>query len=426
VSAGPASNPDWTMTRKLYHFDSYRREVTSVVTGVRVVPGQGAALALEETVFYAAAGGQPADRGRLAGHEVIDVVEDGGVIWHVLGETPALSAGDTIHGAIDWDRRYDHMQQHTGQHILSQAFLRALGAHTASVHIERTCTIDLAIPTLDADGAAGAERLANAVVLENRPVTVREVDEAEAENLGLRRPPKHTGRIRVVEVDDFDRSACGGTHVRASGEVGPILIRGWERYKGGVRVQFVCGWRALADYRQVRAALRDVTAQLSTGDADAAAAVARLLARLRDVAHRLEVAQTALLERESRDLAVAAEPAGADRGEAGAPRLVARALANRSFDEARGLARALTREPGMIAILAVEPDRRLIVARSPDVELDAGAVIREALGAVGGRGGGRPEAAEGAAPEAGAEAMVAGARAAVMRALAARRSPGRS
>ncbi|MDR7418782.1 MAG: alanyl-tRNA editing protein [Armatimonadota bacterium] len=403
------------MTRKLYHLDSYRRDVTSVVTGVRTGPG-GVAVALEETVFYAVAGGQPADRGELAGRAVLDVIEEDGVIWHMLGDADPPAVGERVRGTIDWERRYDHMQQHTGQHILSQAFLQALDAATVSVHIERSCTIDLSVPSLDAAGAAKAERLANAIVFENRPVIVREVDDAEARSLGLRRPPKQTGLIRVVEVSGFDRSACGGTHVRASGEVGLIVLRGWERYKGGVRVQFLCGWRALADYRQARATLREITAHLSTGDADAADAVARLLARTREVERELETARAALLDREAQDLIATRESLG-DR--AGPPWLVARALVNRAFGDARGLARALTRGPGVIVILAAEPERRLIVARSADVALDASTVVREAVGRLGGRGGGRPEAAEGAAGDASAEALVDAARAAALRMLGA-------
>jgi alanyl-tRNA synthetase len=423
-----ASNPadrwerngeDHVMTRRLYYTDSYRREVTSAVTDVRARDDRGPAVALEETVFYAAAGGQPADHGVLAGYPVVDVLDDGGEIWHVLDPAAALpSRGARVTGVIDWPRRFDHMQQHTGQHILSQAFLRELDAQTLSVHMDRTCTMDLALTALDAPGAERVERLANTVVFENRPLSIREVDAGEATRLGLRRPPKQAGLIRVVEVDDFDRSACGGTHVRTTGEVGPVVVRSWQRYKGGTRVEFLCGGRALAGYRHARGILRDAGARLTTGEAEIAAAVTRLQERVRELERDLETARSVLLDREAGEL-IADARAPQDASSPGTVAVVARVLGGRSIDEARVLARAIAQRPDCVAILVMEGDRRMIVARGAGVALDAAAVLREALAVFGGRGGGRPEAAEGAAGSApSAEALLGAARAAARRALA--------
>ncbi len=397
------------MPRKLYHADSYLRSCDAVVTAVRDHVGSGGAVALDQTVFYPASGGQPADHGTISGTSVTDVQEEDGDIWHVL-QIPAVEVGARVVAAIDWDRRFDHMQQHTGQHILSAAFLHALGAQTLSVHMNRTCTLDLAVPTIDPDAFARVEHIANTVVMENRPVTTREVDDDEAAALDLRRPPKQTGLIRVIEVGDFDRSACGGTHVRATAEVGPIVIRGWERYKAGVRVEFLCGWRALADYRRMRALMRDVTGRLTTGEDDATDAIGRLQERARRLERDLEAARRALLEREAESLVAAAAPHGA-----AAMRVVVQAFAGRSVEDLRALARAITALPDAVAILAADPDRRLIVARGRGVEMDSSDVLRAALALFGGRGGGRADVAEGAAPAApSAEHLVDAAHAAAL------------
>lgn len=409
------------MPVKLYHADSYQQECTTAVTAVRRQGEGGPAVALEETVFYPASGGQPADRGHLDGLEVTDVQEAGGEVWHHLalsastGGAPACPRpGDRVAARIDWTRRFDHMQQHTGQHILSQAFLRELGAQTVSVHMDRTCTLDLAIPAPDPEGIARVEHLANAVVMENRPVTVRQVDPGEAASIGLRRPPKHAGLIRVVEVAGFDRSACGGTHVRTSGEAGPIAVKGWERYKGGVRVEFLCGWRAVQDYRRCRDLLRDLAAQMTAGEAEISGAVARLRQRARDLERGLAEARGRLLDWEAEALLAQAATSPA------AVPVVATALAARPLEEVRVLARALAGRSACVAILAVEPEMRIVVARSPGVGLDAAAVLREVLAAFDGRGGGRPDAAEGTAPSAPSAAeLVGAARAAALRHLGA-------
>ncbi len=401
------------VTQKLYHLDAYLREFTAEVTAVRDAGG-ATAVALSATAFYPTAGGQPCDVGRLGRVGVTDVREEDGEIWHVLDGGPAPAVGERLDGAIDWDRRFDHMQHHTGQHMLSAAFLRALDAQTASVHMGTSCTIDLVLPGLDAGGAARAEDLANAIVMESRPVLIREIDADRVADLGLRRPPKVSGLVRVVEVTDFDRSACGGTHVRSSAEVGPIVIRGWERYKGGVRIEFLCGWRALRDYRARLVMVRDLAGSLSVGEHEVRDTVARLRERSRDLERDLTEARTRLLGHEAAELVAAARRAAGATG----PVVVAAAFSGRSIDELRTLARAVAaHEPG-IAIFATDPDRRVIVTRSPGVAIDASAVLRDALSAFNGRGGGRPESAEGmAASASSASALVDAARDAARRHL---------
>jgi len=402
------------MTRRLYHLDAYRRRFDAEISAVAPAGRgpDGPAIALPETAFYPTSGGQPCDWGEVNGARVIDVREENGQIWHVLEEgAPPPPVGLRVTAAIDWDRRFDHMQQHTGQHILSQACLQTLGAETLAVHMGTSCTLDLATGGPSDDDVARAEDLANAVVIENRAVTTREVDPDALEALGLRRPPKQAGRIRVVEVSDFDRSACGGTHVSATGEVGQIVVRGWERHKGGVRVEFVCGWRALRDGRGARAVVRDLAAQFSVGSSDLTETVQRLRERVRDLERDLADARTRLLAHEARELIAALAPADREGpvGAGSAP-IIASAFTGRSIEELRALARLVTAQADCLVIFATDPDRRILVARSPGVAVDTAAVLRETLASFGGRGGGKPQAAEGvaaAAPSASALLEVA-------------------
>jgi alanyl-tRNA synthetase len=391
------------------------RAFTAEVTAVRDAGGRPA-VALSQTAFYPAAGGQPCDLGRLGAFPVTDVHERDDEIWHVLDGGPPPAAGDRLEGRIDWERRFDHMQQHSGQHILSQAFLRALDAQTLSVHMGTTCTIDVALPTLDAAGAAAVEALANTVARENRPVIIRDVDPERVAALGLRRPPKVSGPVRVVEIESFDRSACGGTHVRACAEVAPIIIRGWERYKGGTRVDFVCGDRALRDAHDRLALVRDLAGQFSVGETELRDAVARLRGRARELERELAEARARLVEQEAAGLVDAARRAAG----AGQVAVVAAAFSGRPIEDLRALASAATARERCVAIFATDPDRRMIVARSPALPVDASAILREALSAHQGRGGGKSEAAEGRAAAApSAAALVEAASAAARRHLAA-------
>src|SRR2546427_324051 len=201
----------------------------------------GAAWAeLDQTACYPGGGGQPPDHGRLGAASVSDAREEEGRVWHRT--EGALVPGALVKGSLDWGRRFDHMQQHTGQHILSQAFIEALGAQTRAVHLgAELSTLDLDLAELPALSAGQVEDLTNRIVFEDRPVQIREVDESELPGLGLRRPAKKRGPIRVVDVAEFGPSACGGTHVRRTGEIGTVKLRRWERFKGGGRVEFLCG-----------------------------------------------------------------------------------------------------------------------------------------------------------------------------------------
>ena len=376
------------MTERLYLRDPYRREFQGRVVAARRDEGRpGAILELDRTAFYPTSGGQLHDTGILADRRVVEVVEEDNRILHrVDGAGPVQAfVGRDVSGRIDWERRFDHMQQHTGQHILSQAALRELGAATLAVHLGAArCTVDLDVATFGVDESARVEDAANAVVVETRPVSIHFVDEAEIGRWGLRRPPQKSGTIRVIDIDGFDRSACGGTHVRATGEIGAIAIIGWERYKGGARVEFVCGWRALRDHRVKTRAFADMRRVLSVSGPEVVAVVERLAARERETARRAEETLQRLLAAEA-DLR---------RRTLTLPAVLTEVVTGRQLDEVRGLAQALIRDGGIVALIATD-DGRVVFARSADVSVDVAALLRRAVDQYGGRGGGRSEFAQG-------------------------------
>ncbi len=373
-------------TERLYLHDAYLRSFQARVLAAEAGP-RGVVVELDRTAFYPTSGGQLHDTGLLGGLPVLEVTEtDDGRVFHRLdGGDPATLSGQVVEGLVDWERRFDHMQQHTGQHLLSQAALRELGATTLAVHMgAERCTVDLDAVQFGPAEAARLEDAANAVVMENRPVHVHFVDEADVGRWGLRRPPQKSGTIRLVEVEGFDCSACGGTHVRATGEVGTVAVTGWERYKGGTRVQFLCGWRALRHRRRQSRLLADVQRLLSIGENEVVAAVQRLAAREQEAARRAEETLQRLLAAE----------AGLRRQGLEVPAVVTEVLSGRPLDEVRGLARALAAGGGLVVLLATE-EGHLVFARSPDVGVDVAALLQRTLREYGGRGGGRPEFAEG-------------------------------
>ncbi len=373
------------MTHRLYYTDSYLREFDATVIDAHPRNAH-VGIVLDRTAFYPTSGGQPHDTGTLNNLPVIDVLEDEeDRIVHVVAER----LQGTVKGAVDWLRRFDHMQQHTGQHILSQACLRTLGAQTRAVHLGgEVSTLDLDRPEMSAEAVASAEDLANQIVFEDRPVLVREVEEADLVSLQLRRPPKKHGRIRVVEVEDFDRSACGGTHVRRTGEVGPIKIRRWERFKGGTRVEFYCGWRALRDYRWKNALTLELASQLTVKDAEVLGAVSRLAGQLRDRDRVLADVQDRLIDLEARQR-LAQTP--------GPPYLVAAVVPEWTTAMVTAMAGRLAKADSTVAVLG-SSEGHLVIARSADLDLDAAALLTQVVQQHGGRGGGRPAYAQGSVP----------------------------
>jgi alanyl-tRNA synthetase len=374
------------MTERIYYRDSYETDFSAVVVGQRNVAGK-AAVILDRTAFYPTSGGQPNDKGVLGSAEVVDVVEDeAGEILHVLeGAVPS----GRVEGRIDWNRRFDHMQQHTGQHVLSQAFLHVADAATVSFHLGTdTATIDVTLPAPSHAVVNAAQDAAAQVVFENRPVNILFVGREELATLGVRKESNREGEIRVIEVQGFDRSPCGGTHVRQTGEIGSIAILGFERYKGGTRVEFVCGWRTLRYLRKDHAVLAELGGLLSAHPYDLPRLVGKALEEKAELAREAARLRSQLLEFEAAVLISAAQ-------ESAGVRIIARNLGDRAIEEAKILAQSICRTACAVAVFGVtRGSGQVVLARNAAVALDCGATIRKTAARLGGRGGGRPELAQ--------------------------------
>lgn len=386
-------------TERLYHQDQYQTEFTARMVRV-FTEGERWGVVLDRTAFYPTAGGQPHDTGVLGGHWVVDVTEQDDVIVHWLqlaGDTPAPYEGTTVTGQIDWPRRFDQMQQHSGQHILSGAFWKLLQAETVSFHMgTEASTIDLDTADLTPSQVQAVSDLANQVVWENRSVNVHWADTAEeASRLPLRKPSKVLTGVRVIEVDGFDFSACGGTHPKRSGEVGPIVVRRWERYKGGTRVDFLCGGRAVRDYQTQNALGWELTRLLSVGLSELPTAVTRLQELAAELRHNWEKARATLLEQEAEGAWQQGEPL------AGEGRLVRLNLGERPVEEAKALAAGICRHPATVALLGTTATGRaqLLFQRSGDLPLDLHQLLKSVLPLLDGRGGGQPSIAQGGGPK---------------------------
>jgi alanyl-tRNA synthetase len=375
------------MTTRLYYTDPALLEFSGVVTDVLEASGR-TALVLDRTAFYPTSGGQPFDTGTLNDVRVEDVIElEDGRIAHVVAEPLALRV--TVNGRIDGPRRFDHMQQHTGQHVLSAAFDRVHHARTVSFHLgSDTSTIDLAA-VLSAEEVSAAEQEANRIVWEDRPVRVRFVPEAEAASLPLRKEPARGGTLRLVDVDGFDLSACGGTHVVSTGRIGIIAVTGFERFKGGTRLGFVCGGRALARFRQQRDVIASAVGRLSVAPGELPGAIERLQ---EDIRAQKQVAR-GLQQRLVRHDAEAYVAAASDIT---GLRLVAERVEGWDAQGLKALASEIAARPRHAAVLLNSDTPPLIViARAADLSLDAGAMLKRLTAQFGGKGGGRPELAQG-------------------------------
>ena len=377
------------MTLRLYYTDSYLRDFDADI--VDRADG-GRRIYLDRTAFYPASGGQPFDTGTLGGIAVVDVVDEGERVAHLLAD--AL-AGNRASGAVNWDRRFDHMQQHTGQHLLSAVLDQLFGHATISVHFgSESSTLDLDAPAIDHERIVEAESRANRLVAENRPVEVSFEEPGSAG--GLRKPSEREGTLRIVTIRDLDRSACGGTHVRATGEIGPILLRKAERVKKNVRLEFLCGMRAVRRARADLDLLTRLAGQFSAAPADLPALVEAQRADLKEATAARRELEEELAALTARDLYTAATPDGS-----GVRSIVVREETG-PIDRLRPLARAVTAMPRALFVGWTADPPALMVAASPDCGLDAGGMLRSALEQVGGRGGGNQRAGQGTAPSASA------------------------
>ncbi len=389
------------MTERLYYTDSFLHEFDARAVESRDLGGRSAVV-LDRSAFYPTSGGQTCDVGTLkmaGGAEVrVEQVEEAqdGAVLHLVSAPAA--AGAAVHGIVDAARRRDHMQQHSGQHLLSAAFVRLCNAPTVSFHMgEESCTIDLETKSLSRAQVEQAERLANEVVTEDRAVEIRFLRPDEARLLGVRKIPEgERDKLRLIDIRDFDLTACGGTHVRSTGQIGAILLRKTENVKQGVRVEFVCGGRAVRTARHDYSALTDAAGALSTHiwelpqqirkALDEAKAGARAQQRLLEELAELHAAQL-----------LAAAPAESGR------KIILRVIADRELAFVRLLAQkiAAAGEPAIALLASTAGQPTLVFAQSPSLLFDMGAQMKQAMAALGGRGGGSKDFAQGGAPDRG-------------------------
>lgn len=389
------------MTKRLYYADTFLHEFEGTV--VDVIKGDKSGVVLDQTAFYPTSGGQVFDVGKLVsnGSEVtvqqVEENEQGHVVHYVsAADAENVKPGQKVRGFIDTSRRRDHMQQHSGQHVLSAAFEKLFQMPTVSFHMgEESCTIDLMAANITNEQMKQAERLANQVIWENRPVQIRFVSLDEAKKLGLRKLPD-TGReeLRLIEIADFDLCACGGTHVESTAQIGAILVRKAEKVKQGFRVEFVCGERALNTARKDFDTLTEAGALFSANIYD----VPRQITKLLEESKSAQKTHHKLLE----DLSefVAGELLSDAVGQANF-HLIKAVFHDRELAFVKLVAQKLAQQSRVVALLGTTLGQPTIVcSRSQDVGIDVSLLLKEVLTAAGGRGGGTKDLAQGGVPDA--------------------------
>jgi alanyl-tRNA synthetase len=397
------------MTDRLYYHDSFLYDFDAEVS--EVVESPRPALVLDRTAFYPTSGGQIFDTGtitaadtKLKVTEVADA-ENGRVVHYLEAPVKDLKPGTRVRGQIDTTRRRDHMQQHSGQHVLSAAFVRLYNLPTVSFHMaDDYCSIDLDAPALTKEQIESAERLANEIVLENRAVDIRFVTREEAGKLGLRKlPPAEHDELRLIDIRDFDLCACGGTHVAQTGQIASVLLRKVEKVRQGYRIEFVAGQRAVATARRDFTTLTETAARFSAHIYDVPLQARKSLDEIKSLRKQREQSQEELAAAQAAALL-------AETSEANGRKLVVRTFADRELAFIKLLAQKLTRlAPNAIALLATtSPQPSLVFAQSPSQPNDMGALLKETMSKLGGRGGGSKDMAQGGAPKSdGLEAALA-------------------
>ncbi len=377
-------------TERLYFSDPYLTTFDARVVKRGEIDGKPAVV-LDRSAFYPEGGGQPADRGTLGGVAVVDVqVDESAEVWHLLS---APLPADTVAGAVDWTRRFDHMQQHHGQHLLSAAFENLFAMRTVSFHLgTESSTIDLASAAIAPDQLTAAADLTNRTIWEDHPVDARFVTPAELASLPLRKASVVQGPIRIVSAGHFDHSPCGGTHPRSTGAVGLLHIRRAEKRGGETRVEFVCGARALRDLRFNESLVTRMATTLTVGAHEVWGAVTRL----REAEERSHKRLQALMEELS---GFQADQLVANAARVGGAPVVRRTYADRTLTELRYLAAAIAVRGGL-ALLGLSGDKaQILFARPADSNVDCGKLLKETLAQFGGKGGGQPAIAQGGVPD---------------------------
>ena len=377
------------MTDRLYYSDAYLRDFSATVLAVS---DDARRVYLDRTAFYPTSGGQPHDLGTLGDAIIVDVLDEDAQIAHVVAKATALVVGQALTGHVQWTRRFDLMQQHTGQHLLSAMFADEYGWPTVSVHFgDDTSTLDIASPSVSPDTLREAELRANALVVENREISVTFEDAALA--TGLRKASERSGVLRVVSIAGLDRSACGGTHVRRTGEIGSIQLRGAERTKQHIRIEFLCGGRAVARARHDATLLSNTARLFSAAVTDVPVLAEQLQARVVELERDRKrlVTDLALFDARARWAATTPDNHGLRRFHV--------VLTDGAVREQESLAHALTVLGPCIVLVTSASPLGVLFAAADGIGIDAGQTLRAVLSAVGGRGGGSARLAQGSVPD---------------------------
>jgi alanyl-tRNA synthetase len=378
-------------TVKLYHENAYIRDFAANITKVTPLPNNRWGITLDRTAFYPTSGGQSFDYGFLNDLPVIDVQEDGEEVVHIVEAQPNTSQ---VQGHIRWDRRFDHMQQHSGQHILSGAFFSEMKANTVSFHLgTESSQIDLDIETITPENLQAVEAAANQIVFSAQAIHTHWLNQDTIHHFPLRKPPaKDFSAIRLVEIADFDYSACCGTHVANTGEIGLIKIRSWERKSNGIRVDFVCGWRGLRDYQQKNTILQQVSGLLSLPISAICQGVEKQLLKTETLAKELVAVKQEL----HRNLATTLYQQGILIAQ---HKLIVHTLNNATPNEVNTLAKELITNSHVIALIcgitADQSKVHLVFSSSPDVCLSMNQELTKILPLLEGKGGGNAQTAQG-------------------------------
>ena len=385
------------MTQRIYYSEPYRRSFDAKVLSVDTVAGHSH-VTLDQTAFYPTSGGQPHDTGTLGSSAVTDVIDrDDGTITHVV--SGSLRVGDVVSGEIDWARRFDHMQQHTGQHVLSAAFDRLFNVRTESFHMgQLSSTIDLAREVSESE-IARAEDDANRIVWEDRPVAIRSATAEQAASMGMRKESGRTGTLRLIDVEEYDLSACGGTHVERTGAIGVVAIGSVEKFKGGSRVEFLCGGRALQRFRVWKGALSAMQKHLSVPPIEMAASIERMQEEAKAVQRNVRSFQEKLATHEAHALIAKGSP-------------VIAAIEGWDAQGIKSIAVAITAaDPNAVAVLFTTANpAQVVMARGSKSAVDAGAVLKQLAAKFGGKGGGKADLAQGGGLAAGSAELTSFAR----------------
>jgi alanyl-tRNA synthetase len=363
-------------TKKLYFDDPYQVEFEAKVVERKIHDGRPA-LILNQTCFYPESGGQPSDKGTINGVKVISVLEEGEAIIHLLEEN---ISEEEIKGKIDWPTRFDYMQQHSGQHLLSQSFYELLGGETLSFHLgDESSTVEIDVREIHEEEIAKVERRANEIVFQDREIKTYFVPEEKIKDIPLRKPPQKIGLIRVVEIADFDYSACGGTHCRKTGEIGIVKILRWERIRNNLRFEFLCGQRAIEDYTQKARTLRQLTNQFTVSEHEVISSVEKIFDESKLSKKKLRKLQQKIAQYEAQEIIDKAKE-----------KIIKEILAERTPEEAKFLALNIIHRGDFVVLYALKREKRghFVLAAAENLNLDMRELVPLISPLIKGKGGG--------------------------------------